>query len=253
MEPALNTEISRRQRDVSVVFWLGLPLGSLAMKFLTPLLGRPRWETFMHHEMGFVENVTVAFLVPAVIVSVLIFLRRRQLPRGIGWAMLLLGIAALYFAGEEISWGQHYFHFKTPEALAKVNYQEEFNIHNTWNIFNNVPRQLLLVAMIAAVILPLIFHRRFQRPDARKSIWYWLIPNYRVIPIALMAILLRLPDKIADYFPPLPKDHYVTMALIKGSGEFKEYCFALAIMLYLLSIYVRMGPKKAKDELAASS
>ena len=170
METGVNDQDLGKPRDVSWIFWLALPLGSLAMRLLVPFLGEARCEFLMRNELGLVENATVLFLLPAFVVSVLIFLRRHELPRGAGWVMLILGLAALFFAGEEISWGQHYFGFDTPRAIAEVNRQQEFNIHNTYskyggNLLNNVPRQLLNVAMFAAIILPLVllaFRRRLE-------------------------------------------------------------------------------------------
>jgi hypothetical protein len=46
--------------------------------------------------------------------------------------LVYLGLALLFFfgAGEEISWGQRIFGFKTPDALAQVNKQDELNLHN---------------------------------------------------------------------------------------------------------------------------
>ena len=46
--------------------------------------------------------------------------------------LVYLGLALLFFfgAGEEISWGQRIFGFKTPEQLAQVNKQDELNLHN---------------------------------------------------------------------------------------------------------------------------
>ena len=46
--------------------------------------------------------------------------------------LVYLGLALLFFfgAGEEISWGQRIFGFKTPEPLAQVNKQDELNLHN---------------------------------------------------------------------------------------------------------------------------
>jgi hypothetical protein len=46
--------------------------------------------------------------------------------------LVYLGLAFLFFfgAGEEISWGQRIFGFKTPQELAQVNKQDELNLHN---------------------------------------------------------------------------------------------------------------------------
>jgi hypothetical protein len=46
--------------------------------------------------------------------------------------LIYLGLGLMFFfgAGEEISWGQRIFGFKTPEPLAQVNKQDELNLHN---------------------------------------------------------------------------------------------------------------------------
>ncbi len=52
-------------------------------------------------------------------------------------------LSCLYIAGEEMSWGQHFFHWNTPEYWAEVNRQEETNLHNTYAIFEKTPRSIL--------------------------------------------------------------------------------------------------------------
>ena len=44
---------------------------------------------------------------------------------------LLLAMAFIFAAGEEISWGQRIFNFDTPDYWKKLNKQNEFNLHNT--------------------------------------------------------------------------------------------------------------------------
>ena len=236
------------RRDLPPILWLGLPLASLALRLLTPLLGEERWLRLMTEETGVVEVITVLVLLPAVVTGVLIFDRRRELPRGLGWLMLAGGLAALFFAGEEASWGQHWLGFRTPEAWAKINRQGEFNLHNWHNLFNNVLRQTMMAAtLVGGIILPLALHRRLSRPGAAKSVWYWLIPNYRLVLIAAMAVLLRLPNRLEHVLPSPPDDSYLGRAIFRASGEFKEYCFAVVMLFYLLSLYMRMGRKRRKQ------
>lgn len=45
---------------------------------------------------------------------------------------LLLAILMLVCAGEELSWGQRIFHWKTPVAIEHLNAQGETNLHNSW-------------------------------------------------------------------------------------------------------------------------
>ena len=49
---------------------------------------------------------------------------------------ILGGIALLFVAGEEISWGQRIVGFSTPDFLVDLNIQKEFNLHNMQGIHN---------------------------------------------------------------------------------------------------------------------
>src|SRR6185437_12681351 len=49
-------------------------------------------------------------------------------------------LGCIYTAGEEMSWGQHFFHWKTPEYWAMVNRQQETNLHNIYPAFEQWPR-----------------------------------------------------------------------------------------------------------------
>lgn len=46
------------------------------------------------------------------------------------WFFLLLAMMMFVGFGEEISWGQRIFGFSTPDSLAEINVQTEFNLHN---------------------------------------------------------------------------------------------------------------------------
>ena len=54
--------------------------------------------------------------------------------RGAPWLRrLAFGFLALFFFlafGEELSWGQHFLGYETPESLRGINQQGEFNLHN---------------------------------------------------------------------------------------------------------------------------
>jgi len=46
------------------------------------------------------------------------------------WWLIVLALFFTIVALEEINWGQTYFHFSTPEILAKANVHHELNLHN---------------------------------------------------------------------------------------------------------------------------
>ena len=83
---------------------------------------------FLTRPEGAVEFLTfVAFLLAGIALFAAALATRRLLPRCV---YVFVGIALLFFAGEEISWGQHIIGFATPNFLAGLNFQGEFNIHN---------------------------------------------------------------------------------------------------------------------------
>jgi hypothetical protein len=87
-------------------------------------------------EDHYFENVgAISLFVTSVLFFYGFWVARKTLDKS--WPSLVkklvyLGLALLFFfgAGEEISWGQRIFGFKTPDALAQVNKQDELNLHN---------------------------------------------------------------------------------------------------------------------------
>jgi hypothetical protein len=261
---------SNGPRDLSVWTYLGGPVFSLLICWVAPLLGYELWYPIMgHHELSFVEIATVVFLLPASVLGFVLFvrfLRSRTLPRRqaitIAVLMLILALGALYFGGEEMSWGQSYFKWDTPESWKQINKQNETNFHNTqldeyppwiaWidDMLNNAPRQGLLVISVLGVILPVATYRWRKTPEARKSIWYWLIPTLPLVPICLLAATSTLPEKLARFlregygerFWPA-YDTYVRMAFIAPGGELKEYSYGMMILFYFLSLLIRTSPR----------
>lgn len=229
-------------RDLPAWLWLGVPALLLAFRVLAPLLGHETWKTLSTGELGALELGTIALLTPGVVLSILIFRRRRSLPRLVGPLMLLGGVCVLYFLGEEASWGQHYLGFETPPAIAAGNEQGEFNLHNRGSeLLDNVPRQAMLVAtFVGGIVLPIALRRRLRRPQAPRSPWYWIIPNYRLIPVAALAAFGAGPEKYYELTEsPPPEGTYISMVFVEEAGEYKEVGFAGVMTLYLASVYVR--------------
>ncbi len=109
-------------------------------------------------EDGPIETATVfCFCAAALGFCAAVF---RDLPLGgprLTRLFFLLGaLATLVFAGEEISWGQRIFHFSTPESVAVLNEQREFNLHNLHAL--QATKYTLIVATVAlvGVVLPAI-------------------------------------------------------------------------------------------------
>jgi hypothetical protein len=93
--------------------------------------------------------------------------------------------------------------------------------------------------IIGGLILPLVLARRLAAPEAPRSFWYWLLPNYRLVPTAFLASVWTLPERLGLVTGTMAEDCYWRLLFREGSGEFMEWCFAVVMMLYFLSIWRR--------------
>ncbi|MFO1352797.1 MAG: hypothetical protein U1F68_19820 [Gammaproteobacteria bacterium] len=229
--------------DLPRWLWLGLPLLITAIPYLLRPFGDNEHGLYryVYFESGLIENATVLFLVIACIIGVRLFQRRQEFPiAGFHWWILLITLGSFYFAGEEISWGQNYFGWLTPEAWQTINRQHETNLHNTIPLLDKVPRNLLsLAALIGGILAPLylLLRRKALQP---VSVHYWLWPTLVCLPASVLALAVTLvPKGIVALFGHVP-----TVMDIKD-GESKECLLALFMMCYLASLWVRLRAWRA--------
>ena len=115
---------------VGVFGYLFLCLNVLVFSSL--LAAAPSTFQALAREDYWVENLTAVWLLLAgLMLLVTALLERKIFQRCV---YILGGMAMVFAAGEEISWGQRIFGFATPDFLMHLNYQKEFNVHNIFNI-----------------------------------------------------------------------------------------------------------------------
>lgn len=191
-------------------------------------------DRILKGESGLVEIGTVVFLVIAIgfCVSGLSIAGRLGLGGLLKAWLVLMILGSAYFALEEISYGQHLFGWEAGETLAELNDQQETNLHNIHAIFDQVPRAVLTLGiLIGGIILPLYRKFRGIRLD-ESSRFYWQWPTLDCVTIGLLVILIRPVLSLID-------------TEIINTGETKESLFALFIMLYCISIQLRLRRKQA--------
>ena len=120
--------------------------------FLTP----ETWgQSPVIKELGLWENVTaVSFFVSGVI------LVATSVSRSFGasdsmWVPFLFGVVCFVVTAEEISFGQHFLGFTTPESVRMLNTQGETNIHNFFSADINY-YAVFLVFMGTLACFPII-------------------------------------------------------------------------------------------------
>lgn len=141
----------------SVPVWLSAWL-PLAIMFAMILVGvaAPSLAVLLFAE-GWAPVELGHFFIPlaASMVAVLAACRMQPHQRLLKLWTMLLALGCFYIAGEEHSWGQHFFHWQTPESWAAINLQNETNLHNASAWANHKPRAVLQAGIfVSVVILP---------------------------------------------------------------------------------------------------
>lgn len=218
-----------------------------------------------------VENFTAIWLFLAgLLLIATAFMERRALPLCI---YILSGVALLFGAGEEISWGQRIFGFHTPDYLMGLNSQHEFNIHNLTGlsfIFAQMDKQLTLIfcIIISAAFfhkkdmilgiplpsIPLIFAfmimlstQSFRHAGVVPSLYHFL--SQPSVSLILLFIIYMLFDKkynlvsaataimisvmVFSYMYSVKRGHDT---VIYGINEFREYLFGICCLFYSLEL-----------------
>lgn len=190
--PRLVLSSPTEDRHEVAAFWrLWLPLG-FALAILACQRVDPdwTWRVFFTEGWGLIELSHFVIPLAASLVALRAFL---ALPAGAGAGLralvILLALGCFYIAGEEHSWGQHFFHWQTPEGWAAINRQAETNLHNTSSWFNHKPRVALNIAVIIGSILVPLARRRgwaggliarfaFVLPGRSCHVLGWLVVFY---------------------------------------------------------------------------
>jgi len=216
--------------------WLWLPPLLLLIDVVFRIADRPLYARLWLTEEGVLENATAALLLPAIVAGVLI-LRFRALLPGLPvrvW-MGLTFLGSLYFAGEEVSWGQQWFGWATPEPIGRLNDQNETNLHNMSSWLDQKPRLLLELWVLGGGVLWPLWLRWRRLAFAARHWAYWIVPTRPLLLTAALAILVKVPERLRDWFGlPIPPPFDMQYS------ETQEFYFAVFLSLYLCSVYLRL-------------
>ena len=130
-------------------------------------------------------------------------------------------IAFLFFAMEEISWGQRVFLFESPELFLQHNYQNELNLHNFIN-FAKSPFFALIYFTVNLLILCFLT-------------WFRRIKFFsRFYNIGGVCDFIRVSDKFGLWIVPA----FLLFATFNPGGEFIEQQWALFGFIFsILMLY----------------
>ncbi len=230
----LNQEHTPRT-ELPAWLYLWLPVASVSAFLLINLIDSAFFLRWVESELGVLELATPAILLPGVYFGIQAVRHGRLIIdlRVRAWIGLVT-LGCIYFAGEELSWGQWLFGWQTPELLRGVNDQNETNIHNISSWFDQKPRLLLEIwVLVGGVILPI--GRMLNNSAYPEGDWrYWFWPTTACLPVSLIAILIKLPERIKDVFG------LGSFSFELRWSEVQELYFAGFLCLYLYSVLERL-------------
>ena len=207
------------------------PLATFALLFALEFILPADVISAMNSENGVVELGQFAVIFAALIVAIwtLVSVRAHENK----WLLGYIGFAALccvYVAGEEVSWGQHFLQWNTPEYWAQLNDQEETNLHNISSWLDQKPRIALeLGVIVGGFVIPLLL--KF-RPQILPKQFTMIYPNIYFMPIALIVLAITIFDKIDDALPDI--------VIFQRASEIDEFFLFYFVLLYLLMVRGRM-------------
>jgi len=226
--------------ELSKWIWVWpLPL-ALAVIIAGYIILEPKaYQFWIESEFGFIEIATPLILIPAIICGVKIFRKRHKLPNKLlTFWFVMVTLGSVYFAGEDLSWGQHYIGWETPEHIAELNKQEETNLHNMSSWFNQKPRLALEMFVLIGGVFVAAWRKIKGEIFSAGGLAYWFWPGFACLLAAVLAIVTRMPERIYKW-----NDHSFEFWLFPVNirySEIQELYFAFFLMIYLVSVLQRL-------------
>jgi len=234
VEAASDRPSAHIEAELSRWVTLAVPLTAICGLYAVVAWDSRNYARNFDGELGVLENVQIVVLMVALMYGVAM-LRMPALRehRGLMSWIALICVGCVLMIGEETSYGQHFMGWRTPQWLAEANKQQEINIHNMSSWFNEKPRVLLELGVIAGgIVHPLML--RFRGRGLIAKPW-WLMPTGVCLATALIAEISTLPERLFD-IGLLPSS-----VLVMRSSEIHELFLFYFFVIYLASLRARLG------------
>lgn len=218
------------------VIWL--PLFTLGVLLLIEIFATREFRSSLVNENGPLEILQFLVLILACFTALYYLLRtRKDVWKFIPFLLVSALAGCIYVAGEEISWGQHFFGWETPESWRYINDQQETNLHNTTSWLDQKPRLLLEIGVIVGgLLLPLL---KARKPSVIPGWLKDLTPPVTFGVIAVCFLIVKTFDKIGDMGG---------ISLFARPAEITELYIYFFILLYLIFLgqkFVTAKPRPA--------
>ena len=186
---------------------------ALECKNLLFTKNRTGFNSLIWDENGIVENIQVFLLFVTLFVLFKIIKKSKEynLDKFFIYFLSIYFLLILYFFLEEISWGQHIFDWRTNKFFITYNNQHETNIHNISGLFDQLPRNgLILWCGFSFLYIKLV-----NKLSLNNFYLKFILPSNQLKYISMFLILFFLPDFIFDKLNLLDQgmNHYHAVVL----------------------------------------
>lgn len=156
-------ESARRAWMRAAVILFPIALTFVYAALLASKTTRP-FAVLMTQENYPVELLTFAFCMLAGAQSLRLARQLRLNRTPLTWRTfyILFGALLIWVALEEIDYGQWFVHFRTPEAIARINTQHEFNLHNLQGVGGHTEYMRLIFGVGGLVGIALSYVKTFR-------------------------------------------------------------------------------------------
>lgn len=171
---------------------------SRLIEFL-PVSNQTGYNTIVWAENGLVEQLQIIFLLISIFFLIkFLKIHNKNFHIYLRVIIFFYLIGVLYYFFEEISWGQHFFDWKTPEFFSEINHQNETNLHNTSSVFNELPRNFLLIWCSLSFIFVKFISNKY------KKLIFLILPFLKLKFISILILFFFIPDFVIDKFDLAP-------------------------------------------------
>lgn len=221
-------------------FWLlhiGLPVFLLSAALMAGYAGGAVKQIVLDSQTSIQESVTGAMTFGAAAIVAFALVRSAG---PLDWtlkAWLLLFVAAMiFFVGEDLNWGQHYFGRTPSDFFLENNREQESNLHNMWPLlFNRLPRAAMEIWLaVACILVPLGWRLpvRLTQGFVPEVLW----PDRRLVFVAVSVFLVKGLRHLTSIIPSSD-----TWLMAMRHSEVEELMIACCLLLYALMLRERLA------------
>ncbi|MBC3758247.1 hypothetical protein H7U19_07520 [Hyunsoonleella sp. SJ7] len=188
----ISSKFKLAQTTVRLLYWFPYGITAIFALFLG-LNPTRRLALFLLKENSLVENLTfLAFMVGCILgLKLSLKFHQRAQNKVLKWLIVLISIAFFIIAMEEISWGQQFLKFETPEWMGGMNAQNELTVHNISTFQGKSEILRLLFGLAGLVGIGLNRNKFFQR----------VAVPYVLISFVIVIIVISVFDVYDDFYP----------------------------------------------------